>query len=179
MRRKINPQSELDFKLSNLKATNEYFQQYAAVSILLDSNPEILNLVHKDIKQSLDSLNSQTPDGHCQYTSDTVLRILICMVIEELSLRRIVVRIDDNHIRRRFVRIFDGDMMDHSNLCKLKNQISPQTWKKINDVLARHAVQQDLIEGEQLRLDTTAVETNIHYPTDSGLLWDTYRVLAG
>ena len=93
MRRKINPQSELDFKLSNLKATNEYFQQYAAVSILLDSNPEILNLVHKDIKQSLDSLNSQTPDGHCKYTLDTVLRILICMIIEGLSLRRIVVRI--------------------------------------------------------------------------------------
>ena len=69
-------------------------------------------------------------------------------------------------------------MMDYSSLCRLKNQISPQTWKKMNQALARHAVKQDLIEGEQLRLDTTAVETNIHYPTDSGLLWDTYRVLS-
>ena len=69
-------------------------------------------------------------------------------------------------------------MMDYSSLCRLKNQISPQTWKKMNQALARHAVQEDLIEGELLRLDTTAVETNIHYPTDSGLLWDTYRVLS-
>jgi IS5 family transposase len=178
MRRKINRQAELDFKPSNLKVTNEYYQQYQAVSMLLDTNPEILTLVHKDIKQSLESLNSEIPDGHCKYTSDTVLRILICMIIEGLSLRRIVVRIDDSHILRRFVRIFDGEMMDYSNLCRLKNQISPQTWYKMNQALARHAVHQDLIEGEQLRLDTTAVETNIHYPTDSGLLWDTYRVLS-
>ncbi len=31
--------------------------------------------------------------------------------------------------------------------------------------------------GERLRIDTTAFETNIHYPTDSSLLWDTYRVM--
>ena len=178
MRRKINRQSELDFKPSNLKVTNEYFEQYEAMSILLESNPQILNLVHKDIKEGLESLNSQTPEGHCKYTSDTALRILICMIMEGLSLRRIVVRIDDSHILRRFVRIFDGDMMDYSSLCKLKNQMLPQTWKKMNQALARHAVQQDLIEGEQLRLDTTAVETNIHHPTDSGLLWDVYRVFS-
>ena len=35
-----------------------------------------------------------------------------------------------------------------------------------------------LIDGGQLRLDTTAVETDIHWPTDSTLLWDTYRTLA-
>ncbi len=34
MRRKINRQSELDFKPSNLKVTNEYFAQYEAMSIL-------------------------------------------------------------------------------------------------------------------------------------------------
>src|SRR3990172_925098 len=32
--------------------------------------------------------------------------------------------------------------------------------------------------GESLRLDTTAVETNIHWPTASSLLWDSYRLTA-
>ena len=68
MRRKINRQAELDFKPSNLKVTNEYYQQYQAVSMLLDTNPEILTLVHKDIKQTLESLNSEIPDGHCKYS---------------------------------------------------------------------------------------------------------------
>ena len=68
--------------------------------------------------------------------------------------------------------------MDFTTLCKLKNCISPKTWKKVNEALAQYAVEESLIEGDQLRLDTTAVETNIHWPTDSSLLWDTYRVLA-
>jgi len=44
MRQKINFQSQLDFKPSNLKVTNDYFQQYEAVSMLLNANPDILNL---------------------------------------------------------------------------------------------------------------------------------------
>jgi IS5 family transposase len=69
-------------------------------------------------------------------------------------------------------------MMDFTTLCKLKNCLPPETWKKINQALAQHAVKQTLIKGDQLRLDTTAVETNIHWPTDSSLLGDSYRVLA-
>jgi IS5 family transposase len=69
-------------------------------------------------------------------------------------------------------------MMDFTTLDKLKNAMRPTTWKKIHRALAGHAVREKKISGDRLRLDTTAVETNIHWPTDSSLLWDTYRVLA-
>src|SRR5258707_5612864 len=36
---------------------------------------------------------------------------------------------------------------------------------------------QGLIRGRRLRVDTTVVETNIHYPTDSTLLADGVRVV--
>jgi hypothetical protein len=39
-------------------------------------------------------------------------------------------------------------------------------------------VQQGKISHEKLRMDTTVYETNIHYPTDSSLLWDSFRALA-
>ena len=42
----------------------------------------------------------------------------------------------------------------------------------------RYAVSEKKIDGEKCRLDTTVVETNIHYPTDSSLLWDSFRTLA-
>jgi hypothetical protein len=38
--------------------------------------------------------------------------------------------------------------------------------------------EQEKISSEKLRLDTTVYETNIHYPTDSSLLWDSFRALA-
>ena len=179
MRHKINDQTELDFQPSNLKLTNQYYKKYESVSTILDETPEIVDLIHQDLKTALKSATSVDRSGKSfTYTSDTVLRILISQIIEGLSLREIVIRIDDSHFLRRFVRIYHGPMMDYTTLCKLKNCISPKTWKKVNEALAQHAVQETLIEGEQLRIDTTAVETNIHWPTDSSLLWDTYRVLA-
>jgi len=98
--------------------------------------------------------------------------------VEGFSLRGVVIRIDDSHYLRRFVRIDGRSMMDFTTLDKLKNTIVAVTWRKVNRVLAKHAVREELITGESLRLDTTAVETNIHWPTDSSLLWDVYRVLA-
>lgn len=179
MRDKIVAQPELNFQPSNLKVTNEYFQKYETISRVLDENPKIIDLVHKEIGGVLVGVTGRDVRGRpFKYTTDTVVRILVCQSVEGLSLRGVVIRIDDSHYLRRFVRVDGGSMMDYTTLDKLKNAISAATWKKVNRKLAKHAVREELIAGESLRLDTTAVETNIHWPTDSSLLWDVYRVLA-
>jgi IS5 family transposase len=48
---------------------------------------------------------------------------------------------------------------------------------ELNRAVVRGAVGLGLENGSQLRVDTTAVETDIHYPTDSALLWDGVRVI--
>jgi len=179
MREKINAQAQFDFQPSTLKLTNRYYAKYGSISTILDDAPAILDAVHQDLKKPLKYAKTKTRDGGTYtYTSDQVLRILLCQVIEGASLREIIIRIDDSHFMRRFTRLYDGPMMDFTTLDKLKNSIPQATWKKVNLLLGRHAFDKELISGEKVRLDTTAVETNIHWPTDSSLLWDTYRVLA-
>ncbi len=179
MRDKIVAQPEFDFHPSNLKVTNEYFGRYETISRVLDENPRIIDLVHREIGGVLKGVTARDTSGRpFKYTTDTVIRILMCQALEGLSLRGVVIRIDDSHYLRRFIRIDSGPMMDFTTLDKLKNAIYAATWKKVNQELAKHAVREGLITGESLRLDTTAVETNIHWPTDSSLLWDVYRVLA-
>ena len=179
MRPKINAQDEFDFQPSNLKITKDYFAKYQAISALLDENPGIADAMHRDLAPALEEVVVQDKRGaKYKFTSDTILRIALCQIIEGCSLRQIIVRIDDSNFLRRFVRIFNGPMIDFTAFCKLGNQIQPETWKHVNGLLAQAAVAGELIEGERLRFDTTAVETNIHYPTDSSLLWDTYRTLA-
>jgi IS5 family transposase len=39
------------------------------------------------------------------------------------------------------------------------------------------AIELGLEDGKTLRVDTTVVETNIHYPTDAALLWDSVRTI--
>ncbi len=179
MRTKINNQPEFNFQPSNLQLTNEYYSRYQAVSKVLDETPKILQLVHADLKEALQTTESEKKDGtRFKYTSDTVLRMQVCQIIEGGSLREMIVRIDDSNFLRQFVRIYNGPMMDFTTFCRLKNCITPRTWRRVNRALAKYANNQELISGERLRLDTTAVETHIHWPSDSSLLWDTYRVLA-
>jgi len=177
LRTKRNPQRGLDFSGSHLKITNEYYARYEGVSTVLDQAPKLLDLIHEDLQRSLEQVNRERRGRRPDYTTDNVLRILICQVLEGASLRGIVVRIDDSNFLRLFVRIDNGPMMDYTTLCKLKNAIRKDTWQAVNRRLAEYAVEHELIDGDKLRLDTTAVETNIHWPTDSSLLWDVYRTL--
>lgn len=179
MRQKFNEQREFDFQRSNLKLTSRYYAKYEFISKLLDENPGIVEELHRDLEKPLKYATVKGLDGReHRITTDQVLRVLLCQVIEGASLREIVIRIDDSNFLRQFTRLYNGPMMDFTTVDKLKNSIRPETWKNINRLLAKHAVEKELISGERLRIDTTAVETNIHYPTDSSLLWDTYRVLA-
>ena len=178
MRLRSNDQAEFGFHPSNLKVTNEYFERYERISAILDRHPEIVEAVHEDLKKLLKRKRRGGPGRNCEFASDTILRIIVCQILEGESLRGIVIRIDDSNYLRRFVRIYNGGMIDFTTLCGLKNAIRPETWKKINGLLADAAVEAGLISGDKLRLDTTAVETNIRWPTDSGLLWDTYRVIS-
>jgi IS5 family transposase len=49
--------------------------------------------------------------------------------------------------------------------------------RKIHRRLVGIACQNQIATGRRLRVDTTVVQTNIHYPTDSSLLGDGVRVL--
>jgi IS5 family transposase len=100
------------------------------------------------------------------------------MEIEQLPLRQTVIRIEDSILLRQFVGIPTGRIMDYSTLSKVHKAIRHQTWKKINAVLGSYAKGRGWIDGEQLRVDTTAYETTIAYPTDSAMLAKGYEVIA-
>jgi IS5 family transposase len=180
MRRQQDTQPEFMYELPAANPlTDEYFARYGAISDLLDRHPKIVGRVHRDLGKPLGRTRRRGPQGAtCRFTSEVVLRILVVRVLENLSLRRAVVRIDDSPRLRAFTRIYNQRMMDFTTLCMLENAIRPDTWKAINRMLGEAAVGEGRITGDRLRIDTTAVETNIHWPTDSSLLWDVYRTVA-
>ena len=47
----------------------------------------------------------------------------------------------------------------------------------INQAVIQAAVQLGLEDGKRLRVDTSVVETDIHWPTDAAVLWDTVRTV--
>jgi len=176
MRIKSTKQQYLDFSgKSRLKVVNEYREKYGLISQLLDDNPRLVSLVHRDLVKML----SQSKDGRkSDYTSEQILRSLIVMFVEQDSYRQVVVRIENSEFLGHFVGLGLQSMMDFSFLSKAFCVLSDTTWEAMNRVLAQYAKAQEKISPEKLRLDTTVYETNIHYPTDSSLLWDSFRTLA-
>lgn len=55
--------------------------------------------------------------------------------------------------------------------------VRPETWGKLLKAFAQSAEAQEHETGEKVRIDATPVESNIHAPSDSSLLWDCTRVL--
>jgi len=179
MRTKKSSQPEFVFQLpSAAKITADYFGRYDFISDFLDGHPEILALAHRDLRKPLAKVQRKGPQGQaCSFSSDTVLRLILVKILEATTYRGAIVRVDDSPRLREFTRLFNGPIMSPATFNRLANALSPDTWEAINQLQARIAVSEGRITGDHLRLDTTAVETNIHWPTDSGLLWDVYRVL--
>ncbi|MFH1742935.1 MAG: hypothetical protein ABIH23_28355, partial [bacterium] len=173
MRSKLNPQDPLDISPSRLKVTREYHEKSRAVDRILAETPKILEVFHREITSLL---SKEGRKREATYTSDQLLRAILVMEIEGLPYRDAVVRIDDREFLRRFTRLFDGTVMDYMLLCKAYKSVSAEAWRAMNRLLGRYAIDRELIYGISLRADTTACETNIHYHTDSSLLWDCYRV---
>jgi len=155
------------------KVVRDYRARYRAISQVLDENPGVLDLVHKDL-QKLSAGDSGGREG--DYTSENILRALIVQHREGLPFREAVIRIGSDPFLQDFLRMRKKAVMDFTFLDRCFLAIRPKTWKRVNDLLGRHAVQEEVVDPAVIRADTTVVETNIHYPTDASLLWDTWRV---
>ncbi|HSF01416.1 MAG TPA: ISNCY family transposase, partial [Solirubrobacterales bacterium] len=82
-----------------------------------------------------------------------------------------------NLVYRAFCRIEGERVPDAKTLIRLAQVLDGPTLKALLARLVAIARARHVVGGRRLRVDTTVVETNIHYPTDSTLLADGVRVL--
>ena len=175
MRRVLDEQTYLNFSPStSLKVVKNYRAKYAWIDECLEANPLIVWLVHEDLERL-----SQSREGRAgKYTSENLFRALIVHQVEKTALRETVIRIAESPTLQAFIRLGPRPVPDFTFLNRAFKAITAETWKMVNEELARYAVKKREIDPSRIRVDTTVIESNIHYPTDSSLLWDSYRVLA-
>jgi len=108
-----------------------------------------------------------------------VVRAAIIKQMFEFSYTDLAFHLVDSVSMKRFCLIGIADKgFKKSVLCKNIKAISPETWEAINRCLVGFAKDADIEKGREVRIDCTVVESNIHKPFDSTLLWDSVRVLA-
>jgi transposase, IS5 family len=144
-----------------------------AICDFLDKQPALIERVRRDLVRGL-----KEPDKGCHgLTASQTLRALVLMRVKNWDYRELRERIADGITLRAFTDFYCAEVPKHDAFNRSFNRLTPTTLKIINDLVVEAAVKLGLEDGSKLRVDTTVVETDIHHPTDSTLLWDVVRVL--
>jgi IS5 family transposase len=109
---------------------------------------------------------------------EVLLRMLLLKHLFGWSYQETEDRVDESLVLRWFCRLFWEATPDDTTLIRWANTLHPETLHALNDRVVELARQARVTQGRKLRLDATCVQTEIHHPTDSGLLVDSVRVLS-
>jgi IS5 family transposase len=144
-----------------------------AISDFLDDQNDMINQVRCDLTRGLK--NAET--GRHGLTPQQILRSLVLMRVKNWDYRELRERIADGCTLRQFTDFYCLPVPRHDAFHRGFTRLTPETLKAINDLVVQAAIDLGLEDGERLRVDTTVVQTDIHHPTDSTLLWDVVRVV--
>jgi IS5 family transposase len=106
-----------------------------------------------------------------------VLRLLILKHVRNWSYAVLEREVRANLVYRAFACIGAEKVPDAKTLRRLGQVIGPDVVADLHGRMVEIAVENKVVAGRRMRVDTTVVETNIHYPTDSSLPGDGARVL--
>jgi IS5 family transposase len=115
--------------------------------------------------------------GRLGAPADVVLRLLVLKHLRNWSYEVLEREVRANLVYRDFTRVGGGKMPDAKTIGRWGLAIGPETVKQVHERLVQMARAEGIATGRRMRVDTTVVETNVHYPTDSSLLGDGVRVL--
>lgn len=146
-----------------------------AISRILDNNPTISELAYQDLCRGRKRKRRSGANG---MTADQVVRAAILKQMFNFTYQDLAFHVVDSISLKRFMRFGFADKgFKKSVLCNTIKCLSPQTWEAINMQLVNYASDEKIEKGRQVRIDCTVVESNIHEPSDSSLLFDSVRVL--
>jgi len=109
--------------------------------------------------------------------AEVVLRMLLLKHVRDWSYEVLTREVRANLVYREFTRIGGEKVPDDRTMGNLARQLGPDVIEKVHQRVVEIAQENKIATGGKMRVDTTVVETDIHYPTDSTLLGDGVRVL--
>jgi IS5 family transposase len=156
---------------AEIKDLQESWMQHADVVLQDDA---IIAAVHQTLAHRHPKSRSHGRPG---FPAEVVLRLLILKHVRNWSYAVLEREVRANLVYRDFTRVGAAKMPDAKTMGRWGIALGPAVIKQMHDRLVQIAQASKVVQGRKMRVDTTVVESNIHYPTDSSLLGDGVRVL--
>jgi IS5 family transposase len=167
------------------------YRQRSLVEVLLPDADKLWDPTLRRIDALLDdptlvdriaeALAQRHPDsqrrGRLGTPAEVVLRMLVLKHLHDWSFDECEREVRGSLVYRAFCRIDGERVPDAKTLIRLAHLLDEPVLKDLLAQLVTRGRERRVLRGRRLRVDTTVVETNIHYPTDATLLGDGIRVL--
>jgi len=149
-----------------------YAKELKAIDDLLSSQPTIGELAVQD-------LSAGDPEtGRPGMTGEEAIRALVLKQVNQWSYSDLWFQLHDSQTSRAFMGYGIGDLVpSRSALAENIKKLRAETLESILRVVLDMAEKAGVEKGRKVRIDTTAVQSNIHHPFESDQLWDVVRVL--
>jgi len=168
MRQKLTRQ----MSIFSVTMRHDIGKELAAFSEILDTMPKMLDLVYADLTRA-----ARKDTGREGMTAEQVLRCVALKQYRNLSYEELAFHLEDSKSFRAFARLEMGQYPSSSSLQENIKPLSEDTWEAVHVCLMQYALEAGIESGRKVRIDSTVVESNIHDPSDSTLLWDGIRVI--
>lgn len=167
---------KIQHSLSETWLDLDHARELEAMSHLLDANPTVTELALQDLRGATRSATATCGAGGL--SAEQVLRILVVKQMNGFSYRELAFYLVDSRSYRTFCRLGITDKAPTKSALNANlKALQPATLEAINRVFIGAAQAAKVETGRTVRTDCTVVESNIHEPMDSELLWDCVRVL--
>jgi IS5 family transposase len=104
--------------------------------------------------------------------AEVVLRLLVLKHLRDWSYGVLEREVRANLVYRDFTQVGGDKAPDAQTMGKWGMALGPEVVEQIHERIVQIARDHRATAGRRMRVDTTVVETNIHYPTDSSPLGD-------
>lgn len=142
---------------------------------ILGERPELLVWVEEDLLRG----GKNPQNGRPGMTAEQVLRVALAKQVLCVSYTKLVFHLKDSLSYGSFCRVgFFSEPLTKSSLQRNVKRLRAETLERINRTVLEVARERGVEAGRKVRIDSTVVETNIHAPTDSSLLYDAVRVMS-
>jgi IS5 family transposase len=156
-------------------STHPRAEELVMMSRALDANLGVLKRVRRDLlrKQKADARK-----GREGMSAEQVVRAALTKQMFGFSYSELSFHLEDSTQLRGFCRLSPSSKAPMKSALQSNiGSLRAETWESINQAIVLYARDCKVESGRWMRTDTTVVESNIHPPLDSTLLWDGVRVL--
>jgi IS5 family transposase len=138
------------------------------------NDDQLLEIIQEELSKRCKKSKTR---GRPSTPAEVVLRMLLLKHMRGWSYEDVTREVRANLVYREFTGVGGGKVPDDKTMGRLARQLGSEAIGQLHRRTVAIAQEKKVVAGRRMRVDTTVVETNIHYPTDSTLMGDGVRVL--